>query len=292
MAKNNKEKISAPNKPQTEKTPEMNNSGDVADLPEKPVEDADVSPAQPACDVVTVLPSSEKEAAVPVDSKKDEKESIRNKIIIAIIDTVIIGGFIALMGQQFTSLKKYENVKFEKVKSECLTPDCKTARQKFYIYRLGETSIKNVSFNLKIKKPDYHIIEGSQAVKQSEKSLFLPSNDQSVDGSKIDYGDPDLNNLNSYGFKLNELSPNWIYTFQYDVFSRGENSFSQYEIFQIVDDANVRYPHQNLNFYDLLRLYLIETLVVSILAAILLWFIFWFLGKYFFISRRKGSLNR
>jgi len=229
-----------------------------------------------------------KPKAVATPSNKDE--GMREKIILAIINAVVISGSVGLITQQFFSLKNFEDVKFEMDKIECLSPNCDTARQRFFVYRFGEKPIPNVNFKIKIDNSDYTIVDGTQSVKEIEKSLFFSSEGKETGGSKITFQDPELSTANSYGYKLPQLSSDWIYKLQFDVKTTGDNSFKNYIIFQIDDEAKKRYKHQNRTFYDYLRLYLIEALVISIFFVIILGFLIWFGGKRFITSRR-GELE-
>src|SRR5205085_12043679 len=79
------------------------------------------------------------EAVKPVEELPKPKTdgSMKEKIILLVVEIIVIGGIVFLFGQRYNSLMEFDDVKWEKAKIECLTDNCDSYKQKIYIYRLG-----------------------------------------------------------------------------------------------------------------------------------------------------------
>lgn len=218
-------------------------------------------------------------------------DSMREKIILVIIEVVFIGGILFVFGQKYNSLKAFDDVKWQRTRVMCLDSACSTGRETIKIYRLGETAIRDVRLTFALDDADYQIVGGSQSVKQYEKGFEALGTKYLAPGRGITFNDSELTSANAYGFNLTELSPNWIYVLVVDSklkALRKDNPFQDYAIFEI-EAAGRTFDHEGLVLNDYLRLYLIEASVLGVFLLIVLATIIWFLFTY--LVRKKGVVN-
>lgn len=222
-------------------------------------------------------------------------QSNKEAIILLFIELVVIAGLSFFFSQYYESLKSFDDVKWEKSGFQCVTEDCTVSRKTINIYRFGKEPLNDISLLLKVDSPNYEI--KSWSVTQIEKSLFnfiYSPVKHNANGRSKTFEDDELNNPKKiFGFTLDELHHNWIYQLTFDIESKVKNDIPSKElaVFQIENSKGIRFNHENLIAQDYLRLYLIETLVFSIILLVVLIAVIWVVGKHLFSSFRGSAFE-
>lgn len=210
------------------------------------------------------------------------KNSLLSKELLLLL---IEGAFLCITGfflhTYYNSLTSLEGIKWDKESIECLSNDCKTFRQKINIYRFG-SKIEEVKLSFKVINPNYEIKECS--VKQHERTLinFISSpEERNLIGRPITLGDSDLNEKNSCSFEMSYLDSVWNYTLTIDLVNiiNDKKPQQKFGVFQIEDSKGTRIDHENLDFHDYLRLYLVQVGVIVIILVSAITIIIFLVGK-------------
>jgi len=218
--------------------------------------------------------------APPVEGAKSG-ESLRDKVILIIVELVIVGGLLSLLGVYYVSLKKFEDIKWTQDNVVCNSADCQEGKKNFHIYRFGEQPVKDVKVYLTVLEPS-HEIKGS-SITQYEPSVldFVRSpTKQSANGVRITLSASDgLDDSNSLAFNFNELTSDWIYEVSVDVRNKKNEPIQKFSYFQIRDKDGKQVDHQGLIFKDHLRLYSVEGLIAAIIVVLVIGLIVWVVGS-------------
>ncbi|HEV2862721.1 MAG TPA: hypothetical protein VGX48_17025 [Pyrinomonadaceae bacterium] len=224
-------------------------------------------------------------APAPPTPPREGGESLKEKLILLVIESLVIGGIIFVFGQRYQELKSLDDVKWEKSKVECVNPPgCGEGRQTFSMYRLGGATLENVRVQFAIVDPEkYEVLDGK--VRQYEKSVvnyMLAPRKGDADGIRINYGNDPLDEVNdstTYGFILSRLASDFVYELEVVTRSKKGNPLAKYGVFQVRDAAGRQYPHEGLVFNDYLRLYFIEGIVLLVISLAILTVVIWKVGR-------------
>ncbi|MGC2237737.1 MAG: hypothetical protein WA584_16355 [Pyrinomonadaceae bacterium] len=208
-------------------------------------------------------------------------ETLSKEMILLLINGIVLCVAAFFLNNYYNSLINFEDIKWEKEQIECLSDDCKETRQMINIYRFGK-DVAEVKLSFKLTNPNFEIKNCS--VKQYERSItsfIIPPQQRDLIGRRISLEDSELNEKNSCSYEMSTLNPTWNYMMIIDFVNKtGKGPPNEkFGIFQIEDSKFTRYNHENLDFQDYLRLYLVQFGALAIILVFILTVVIFLLGR-------------